>query len=82
MLANQFFISKYHLAREFKKEYNQTIIQHILIKRINYAKELLRFTDLSIAEISEACGIRDINYFNKIFKRLEMMTASEYRKRW
>lgn len=82
ILSNQFFISKYHLAREFKKEYNQTLIQHVLIRRINYAKELLRFTDLSIGEISEICGIGDLNYFNKIFKRLEMMTASEYRKRW
>lgn len=82
MLAKHFYISKYHLAREFKKEYNQTIIQYILIKRVNYAKELLRFTDLSIGEIAEACGIGDINYFNKIFKRMEMMTASEYRRRW
>lgn len=81
-LSQQFFISKYHLVREFKKEYNQTIIQYVLNKRITYSKELLRFTDLSIGEIARICGIGDINYFNKVFKRSEKMTASEYRRRW
>lgn len=81
-ISKLFFISKYHLSREFKKEFNQTIIQCILNKRITYSKELLRFTDLSIGEIARECGIGDINYFNKIFKRFEKMTASEYRRRW
>ncbi len=81
-LSRQFFISKYHLAREFKKEYGQTIIQYLLNKRVTYSKELLRFTDMSISEIAHACGIGDPNYFNKVFKGAEGMTASEYRKRW
>lgn len=81
-LSNQFYISKYHLSREFKKKYNQTIIQYILNKRVTYAKELLRFTDMQIGEVSQKCGVGDINYFNKIFRKIEGTTASEYRKRW
>ena len=81
-LSSRFFISKYHLAREFKKEYSQTIIQYLSNRRITYAKELLRFTDLSIGEIASRCGIRDMNYFNKVFQKLEGCTASEYRRRW
>ncbi|MFR6216598.1 MAG: AraC family transcriptional regulator [Enterocloster bolteae] len=81
-LANRFYVSKYHLSREFKKEYNQTIIQYLLNKRITYAKELLRFTDMSIGEIAQKCGIGDMNYFNKVFKKVEGSTASEYRRRW
>ncbi len=82
LLANRFYVSKYHLSREFKKEYNQTIIQYLLNKRITYAKELLRFTDMSIGEIAQKCGIGDMNYFNKVFKKVEGSTASEYRRRW
>ena len=82
LLSERFFISKYHLAREFKKEYSQTIIQYLLGHRINYAKELLRFTDLSISEIARQCGIRDVNYFNKVFRKIEGGTASEFRKKW
>lgn len=82
LLSEQFYISKYHLAREFKKEYNFTIIQYLLNKRITCAKELLRFTDMSIGEISQRCGVKDMNYFNKMFQKIEGCTASEYRKRW
>jgi AraC-like DNA-binding protein len=81
-LSGQFYISKYHLAREFKKEYNQTIVQYLLNKRITCAKELLRFTDMNIGEIALRCGIKDLNYFNKVFRKIEGCTASEYRKRW
>lgn len=81
-LAEQFYISKYYLAREFKKEYGATIIQYVLTKKITNAKELLRYSNSSIEEIARLCGIDDASYFNKVFKKMEGCTASEYRKRW
>ena len=81
-LAAQFFISKFYLSREFKKEYGITIISYILIKRITNAKEQLRYGDSSIEEIAMQCGISDASYFNKVFRKLEGCTASEYRKKW
>lgn len=81
-LAEQFFISKYYLSREFKKEYGTTIIQYVLTKKITNAKELLRYSNSSIEEIARLCGIDDASYFNKVFKKMEGCTASEYRKRW
>ena len=82
MIADEFFISKYHMSREFKKAYGITIANYIIAKRITYAKELLRFTDLQIEEIGQKCGIKDNSYFNKIFRKFEGMTASDYRKKW
>ena len=81
-LAEQFFISKYYLSREFKKEFGTTVIQYVLAKRINNAKELLRYSNSSIEEIAHLCGIDDASYFNKVFRKMEGCTASEYRKRW
>lgn len=81
-LAEQFFISKYYLSREFKKEYGTTIIQYVLAKKITNAKELLRYSNHSIEEIARLCGIDDASYFNKVFKKMEGCTASEYRKKW
>ena len=81
-LAEQFFISKYYLSREFKKEYGLTIIQYVLAKNITNAKELLRYSNYSIEEIARLCGIDDASYFNKVFKKMEGCTASEYRKKW
>ena len=82
MIADEFFISKYHMSREFKKTYGITIANYIIAKRITYAKELLRFTDMQIEEIGRLCGIEDNSYFNKVFRKFEGMTASEYRKKW
>ena len=81
-LSENFFISKYYLSREFKKEFGTTIIQYILAKKITYAKELLRYSNSSIEDISTLCGIDDASYFNKVFRKLEGCTASEYRKKW
>ena len=82
MIADEFFISKYHMSREFKKAYGITIANYIIAKRITHAKELLRFSDLQIEEIGQKCGIKDNSYFNKIFRKFEGMTASDYRKKW
>lgn len=81
-IAEHFFISKYHLAREFKELYGMTIGSHITAARITYAKTLLRFTDLKIEEIAAKCGIADTNYFTKVFKKLEGCTPKVYRKQW
>ena len=81
-LSERFFISKYYLSREFKKEFGMTIVQYLLTKKITNAKELLRYSNSSIEEIAQLCGIGDASYFNKVFKRLEGCTASEYRRRW
>lgn len=82
MIADEFFISKYHMSREFKKANGITIATYIIAKRITYAKELLRFTDKQIEEIGRLCGIEDNSYFNKVFRRFEGMTASDYKKKW
>lgn len=81
-LAHQFYISKYYLTREFKKTYGETIFQHLISVRINYAKRLLRFTDKTVEEISELCGFHDQSYFTKQFKKAENMTCLAFRRRW
>jgi AraC-like DNA-binding protein len=81
-LAEQFYISKFHLSREFKTLYGVTIGNYIQLQRINYAKKLLRFSDKSIENIAGECGIPDTSYFNKVFKKSENITASQYRREW
>ena len=81
-LAKHFFISKYYLTREFKRAYGETIFQHIISMRINYAKRLLRFTEKSVEEISTLCGFNDQSYFSKQFKKAENVTCLAFRRRW
>ena len=81
-LAKRFDISKYYLTREFKRAYGETIFQHIISLRINYAKRLLRFTDKSVEEIASLCGFNDQSYFSKQFKKAENVTCLAFRRRW
>lgn len=81
-LSSQFFLSKFHLEREFKKYCGITIFEYIMAKRITLAKRLLRFTDKNIDEISALCGFSDQSYFNRQFKKAEGMTGTAFRKKW
>lgn len=81
-LSQSIFISKYHMSREFKRKYGITIISYLNAKKITYAKERLRFTNLPIQNISDELNINDKSYFNKIFKKIEGLSPSDYRKKW
>lgn len=81
-LAEEFYVSKFHLSREFKDEYDITIGNYLLNLRIGKAKELLRFTQMPIEEIAAECGISDTSYFTKVFRKSEGMTALDYRHKW
>ncbi len=81
-LSAQFFISKYHLSREYRKTFGSTFSGELMAKRISHAKSLLRFSDGSIESIAQSCGFQDAGYFIKVFKKSEGMTPLEYRKKW
>lgn len=81
-LSEQFFISKYHLSREFHKEFGITIGSFITAKRISHAKSILRFSSSSVEEVALTCGFQDAGYFIKVFKNSEGMTPLEYRRKW
>lgn len=81
-LSELFYINKFYMTRLFKETYSTTIIDYINKKIITKAKELLRFTESSIEQISIQCNIKDPNYFSRLFKKIEGVTPKEYRKRW
>lgn len=81
-LADRFYINKYYLTRIFKAQYGVSINAYISHLRITKAKHMLRFTNQTVEEIGEACGIGEQNYFSRFFKKIEGMSPSQYRNRW
>ena len=79
---NHFFIDKHYLARLFKEQYGVTLVTYLQQVRITHAKRMLRFTDKSIEEIGLECGIGELNYFSRVFKKLEGVSPSEFRRVW
>ena len=51
-------------------------------KRITRAKQLLRFTDMTVDEVGVAVGMGDANYFSRMFRKVEGISPREYRKQW
>ena len=64
----------------FKKHTDINFSDYLIQIRIEAAKELLRTTDDSVAEVSAAVGYPDDKYFRKLFKKIVCLKPSEYRK--
>lgn len=77
-VASHFFIDKHYLARLFKEQYGVTLVTYLQQVRITHAKRMLRFTDKSIEEIGLECGIGELNYFSRVFKKLEGVSPRMY----
>ena len=78
-VCRSMYISRYYLSHLFKEYSGMSPLKYIIIKRMEYAKELLRTTDLPICEIALKTGYVELNSFTKIFKKLENMTPYAYR---
>lgn len=73
-------ISKYYFLKLFKKHIGLTPYEYLINFRMNKAKELLRNSELSIAEISTRVGFLDESSFIKRFKETSGYTPLGYRK--
>lgn len=79
-LAGMQNVSAGYLSALFKQETGQTLTEHVNQKRIKHAKQLLKTTNLQIQTIAQYCGIVDVHYFSKLFKKQEGKTPKEYRE--
>ena len=73
-------VSSDYFTRMFKDSIGKTPIDYINGMRINEAMRQLCTTDRSMAEVSEAVGFCNSNYFHKIFKQYIDMSPLAYRK--
>ena len=69
-----------YLSALFKKETGRTLTEYVTSKRIQYAVFLLNATTMQIQIIASYCGIPDVCYFSKTFKKYMGMTPTEYRE--
>ena len=79
-LADILNISPGYLSTLFRKETGQTLTDFINRKRIRHAMHLLKTTRLQVQTVAQHCGIMDVQYFSKLFKKITQMTPKEYRE--
>lgn len=78
-LSQKFFISKNKLYSIFEENFETTVNDYIINRRIEKAKELLKNTNEPIYKIAEEIGIGNYTYFCKLFKRKTGKTPREYK---
>ena len=80
-LATHQGVSSGYLSAVFKKETGSTLSEYVCMRRMDYAEYLLNTTNLQIQTIALHCGIMDVQYFSKLFKRYKGKTPSNYKKK-
>lgn len=78
-LARRLNVNSSYLSALFKKEVGSTLTEYVGKRRVNYAMLLLETTSLQIQTIAQQCGIPDVNYFTRTFKKYGGVTPKEYR---
>ena len=79
-ISNNLYISKSHIERTFKEEYNQTPMAYCANQKISQVASMLVTTNYSISHIAQQFGYSDVKYMAKTFKKIKGKTPMEYRR--
>lgn len=79
-VAGQLNVSPHYLSGLLRSLTGLNTQQHIHLKLIDKAKELLSTTTLSVSEIAYALGFEQIQSFSKLFKNKTSVSPLEFRQ--
>lgn len=79
-LSSLLNVNASYLSGLFKKETGSTLTDYVNRKRIGHGILLLNATALQVQTVAQYCGIPDVNYFAKLFKKYIGKTPKEYRE--
>ena len=78
-VADQVYVSQWHLSKLLNKHTGNTFSDILNGARMDRSKELLKDPSLRICDVAEMVGFQDLAHFSRVFKRMEGMSAGEYR---
>ena len=78
-VADHCYVSQWHLSKLLNKHLGQTFYDLLNLVRIQRAKELMSDPALRISEVAEQVGYADTAHFSRVFKKLEGISAGEWR---
>lgn len=79
-LEEKFHLNRYQIAKDFSKYIGMPPIEYQISQKISYAKDLLRYSKLSVKEVALEIGLENFAYFSRLFKKKTGFAPSEYRK--
>ena len=79
-IARTAHMSRFHFAREFRREFDETPHQYLTQRRIEHAKQMLLYTDATVTEICLAVGFSSVGSFSTLFRRHTGHAPQHYRR--
>ncbi|MDD4158621.1 MAG: helix-turn-helix transcriptional regulator, partial [Proteiniphilum sp.] len=79
-LADELAISLSQLNKKLNATTGFPSSTYILQVKLAHAKKILSFQNKTIGEVATECGIYDVNYFSRIFKKQTGITPSQYKR--
>ena len=79
-VAEKLNVNSSYLSTLFHREYGCTLTDFVNKERIDRGILLLQMTTKPIQDIAADCGIQDVNYFIKLFKKQTGFTPKQYRE--
>ena len=78
-VAEETFVSQWHLSKLLNRQEEKNFSELLNQIRVEHAKELMKEKAYRIADIAELVGFTDVAHFSRVFKKLEGISANEYR---
>ena len=78
-VADHCYVSQWHLSKLLNKHLNQSFYDLLNAVRVRQAKQLMDDPALRISEVAERVGYSDTAHFSRVFKKLEGVSAGEWR---
>ena len=78
-VADHCYVSQWHLSKLLNRHLGQTFYDLLNSVRVQQAKKLMEDPALRISEIAEQVGYADTAHFSRVFKKLEGVSAGEWR---
>lgn len=81
ILAKKAHMSTSHFHKQFKDTLGISPIDYINSEKIKFSKKLIKESkDFRMSEIAFKSGFNNTSYFNRQFKKMEMMTPQQFKK--
>lgn len=77
-IANSLNISPNYLSTHFKKNENMTITDYIMSQKINQAKRLFIYSNMTSSEIAFRLGFSSQSHFGQMFKKHTGLTPRQF----
>lgn len=78
-LCRKAYMSRNLFFKWFREQFGLTPLDYINRERMKMAKSLLDNPAHAVSMVSRICGFTDVNYFVRIFKKIEGVTPGQYR---